>query len=145
VLEAAEEMNAPEVASLGRFLHTKSDALEPQLVKAVEDNIGPSATLVAARALAAERTQTAIPVLMEAYLDEDRGANKDAMARALAKYGKKLVPPVTRELKKRGSNPLIVTLLMELERSEPGLLDELAKDRSKSVREATQAARDRMR
>jgi hypothetical protein len=145
VLLAAEEMNAPEVASLGRFLQTKADGLEAELVKAVEDDIGPSATLVAARALAGERSQTAIPVLVDAYLNAERRGNKDAMARALASYGQKLVPAISRELKKRGSSPLIITLLMELERAHAGLLEGLAKDRSKSVREATQAARDRLR
>ncbi|MGM0555881.1 MAG: hypothetical protein ACQEVA_05855 [Myxococcota bacterium] len=145
VLLAAEEMNAPEVASLGRFLQTKADGLEAELVKVVEENIGPSATLVAARALAGARSQTALPALVDAYLNEDRRGNKDAMARALASYGQKLVPTISRELKKRGSSPLIITLLMELERANSGLLEELAKDRSKSVREATQAARDRIR
>lgn len=145
VLEATEGMNAPEIASLGRFLQTKADGLEAELVKSVEEHIGPSASIVATRALAAERSQTAIPVLLDAYVDEDRRGNKDAMARALATYGEKLVPAITRELKKRGSSPPIITLLIELERAETGLLEQLAKDRSKSVREATQAARDRMR
>ncbi|MFW6053585.1 MAG: hypothetical protein ACOC9J_02115, partial [Persicimonas sp.] len=139
-LEGAENMTTTEVAALARFLETKAEGLEAQLVRCVE-SAGPSATYVAARALASIRSTSAIPTLLEAYRDEDRGGNRRNLARTLAVYGNKLLPGLKRVIKKEGHDDALVMLLVELERQHDGVLAELAKDRSKSVRRAAEAAR----
>lgn len=140
-LHGAENMTATEVAALARFLETKAEGLEAELVRCVESG-GPSATYVAARALVSIRSTPAIPTLLDAYRDEKRRGDKQALARALAQYGDKLLPPLKRAIKKDGHDDALVTLLREMERQHDGLLAELAKDRSKKVRTAASAARD---
>lgn len=141
VLEAAEQMSAPELTALARFLETKADGLEPQLVRAVETG-GPSATFVAARALAEIRSTTALPKLLEAYRDPDRQLNRAAVGRALASYGEKLLPELTSSIQEEGTNEHVVTLLMYLEDEHAGILDDLADHRTDEVREAVERARE---
>ncbi len=139
-LEGAENMTSTEVAALARFLETKAEGLEAQLVRCVE-SAGPSATYVAARALAGIRSTSAIPTLLEAYRDGQRGGNRRNLARTLAVYGNKLLPGLKRVIKKEGHDDALVMLLEELERQHDGVLAELAKDRSKTIRSAADAAR----
>jgi len=142
VMEAAERMAAPEVTALARFLETKADGLEPELVRGVESG-GPSATFIATRALADIKSQSAIPTLVEAYRDSDRQLNRPAMARTLAGYGDKLVPAVTRSIREHGVDEHIVMLLQYLEDESSGLLDEIDDDRSDAVSDAVGRARNR--
>lgn len=142
VLEAAEQMSAPEVTALARFVETKAEGLEPELVRAVETG-GPSATFVAARALAHIKSTTAIPTLIEAYRDSDRRLNHRAVARSMASYGAKFVPPLVRSIREDGANDRVVTLLAYLEQQEAGILEELSKERDEEVRDAAERASER--
>ncbi|QDG53387.1 hypothetical protein FIV42_22365 [Persicimonas caeni] len=139
-LEAAEQMNAPQVAALARFVESKAEGLEAELVRCVESG-GPSATYIAGRALASIRSTSALPTLLDAYCDDQRRGDKEAFARALATYGKKLLPQLKRTIKKEGHDDALVALIRELERQHEGVLAELAKDRSKKVRAAANEAR----
>jgi hypothetical protein len=139
-LDGAENMMASEVVALARFVETKAEGLEAELVRGVESG-GPSATYVAGHALARIRSTPAIPTLLDAFCDDKRGGNKEQFARAIAAYGDKLLPPIKRAIKKGGHDDAIVMLLRELERQHDGILGELAKDRSKTVRNAATAAR----
>jgi hypothetical protein len=141
VMEAAEQMSAPEVTALAKFLESKADGLEAELVRAVE-SAGPSGTFVAARALAKIKSTTAIPTLIEAFRDSDRQLNRQGMARTLATYGKKLKPTLTSSIKKEGADEHVVTLLQYLEEEVEGMLDDLADNRSEAVQDAVQRARE---
>jgi hypothetical protein len=139
-LDGAEKMMTSEVVALARFVETKAEGLEAELVRCVESG-GPSATYVAGQALASIRSTPAIPTLLDAFRDERRRGNKEQLARAIAAYGEKLLPPLKRAIKKDGHDDAIVMLLRELERQHEGILGELAKDRSKNVRNAAAEAR----
>ena len=141
VMEAAEQMSAPEVTALARFLESKADGLEAELVRTVESG-GPSSTFVAARALAKIKSTTAIPTLIEAFRDSDRQLNRQGMARTLATYGKKLKPTLTSSIKKEGVDENVVILLQYLEEEVEGMLDDLADNRSEAVQQAVQRARE---
>lgn len=141
VLEAAESMNAPEIAALARFVETKAGELEAELVRCVE-NGGPSATLVAASALASIKSTSALPVLLEAYSDPARSGDPARLARVLATYADKLVAPVSRAIKKDGASNAMVALLIELDKVEEGTLNQLSRDRSKALRDAARKARE---
>jgi hypothetical protein len=140
VLEAAEQMSAPELTALARFLETKADGLEPQLVRGVETG-GPSATFVAARALADIRSTTALPKLLQAYRDPDRKLNRATVGRALASYGEKLLPELTSSIQEQGIGEHVVTLLMYLEDEHQGILADLADHRDDEVGDAVERAR----
>lgn len=142
VLDAAEEMPAPEVTALARFIESKADVLEPELVRAVE-SAGPSATFVAARALAEIASTSALPTLLEAFRDEGRETNRRGMARALASYGDKLVPPLARSIQQEGVNDDVLLLIQCLEEESPSAVEDLADHRDEDVREAVDSARDR--
>jgi hypothetical protein len=142
VLDAAERMAAPEVTALARFLETKADGLEPELVRAVESG-GPSAMYVAARALAVIESTSALPTLVEAYRDSERQFNRQAMAEALASYGEKLVPAVTRSLREEGGDDDMVTLLAQLQaQTDEDVLEELVDEPDEVVREVAERARN---
>lgn len=140
VLEAAENMSSPEVAALARFLETKAGGLEGELVRSVESG-GPSAVYVAARGLARLRSTSAIPALIDAYGDPKRAGDQERLAEALAEYGEKLMPALTRAIKRDGAQDALVLLLGHIENRVPGTLSELSKDRSKNLREAARLAR----
>ncbi len=142
VLEAAERMSAPEVTALARFLETKADGLEPELVRAVESG-GPSAMYVAARALAEIKSTSALPTLVEAYRDPDRQFNRRAMAETLASYGEKLLPAVTRSLREEGKDEEMVALLAHLQaQTGDDVLEELVDEPDEAVRDAAERARE---
>ncbi|MBA2660967.1 MAG: hypothetical protein H0U74_01625 [Bradymonadaceae bacterium] len=143
VLEASETMNATEIAALAKFFETKADGLETELVRCVETS-GPSATYIAARALVALRSTTAIPVLLEALIDPARQGNKQQLAQALARYGERLMAPLTRAIKRDNGGDSLIILLTYLEHARPGTLTELSRDRSKPLREAARVARTQL-
>lgn len=139
-LETAEKMNAPEVAALALFIESKAGGLEAELVRCVESG-GPSVTYVAARGLAAVKSTSAIPALIEALQDPDRTGDPVRFAEAIAEYGEKVMPALTRAIKRDGANDQLVQLLSALEDRESGTLSSLSKDRSKNLREAARLAR----
>jgi hypothetical protein len=140
VMSATENMNAPEVAALAKFLESKAGALEGELVRAVESG-GPSAVYVSARALATVKSTTALPALLEAIQDTDRSGDMKQLADAIADYGDKLVPALKRAIKRDGPGEALVTLLSALEDRAEGTLSQFSKDRSKNLREAAKLAR----
>lgn len=140
VLNASENMNAPEVAALAKFLESKAGALEGELVRAVESG-GPSAVYVAARALATVKSTTAIPALIEAIQDAKRRGDQQRLADAIADYGEKLVPALKRAIKRAGPEDPLVALLSAVEDRAEGTLSDFSKDRSKNLREAAKQAR----
>lgn len=142
VMERTEEMNAPEVAALAKFLESKAGGLEAELVRCVESG-GPSAAYISARALAVVKSTTAIPVLLDTLLDVDRQDDGSRFVEALAAYGDKLLPALTRAIKRDGPQESLVLLLAHLEDSVEGTLSNLSKDRSKNLREAAKLARQR--
>ncbi len=142
VMTTAEEMSAPEVAALARFVETKANGLEGDLVRTVESG-GPSATFVAAHALTAMRSSTAIPALIDALQDPKRNGNSDRLVRTLSHYGDKLVPALSRVLKKETDDAdVLIELLAQIENYSEGTLNKLSKDRSKKLREAARKARE---
>lgn len=140
VLGAAENMQASEVASLAKFVESKADGLEGELVRCVE-NGGPSATYIAAHGLVSVASTSAIPVLLSALRDKKRQGNRKLLAQKLAEYGDKIVPPLVRSIKRDGHDEAISQLLGAIESVERGTLGKLAKDRHKKVREAAKDAR----
>lgn len=140
VLEASEEMMAGEVASLAKFLETRADGLEGELVRCIEVG-GPSTTYIASHALVQVKSTSAIPTLLDALRDPKRQGNLEVLATTLAGYGEKLVPALTRTIKSKGHDDAIVLLLQRLGSKDEELLNGLAKDRNRKVREAAKAAR----
>lgn len=140
VLEKSAAMTESEVAALAKFLETKAGGLEGELVRSVESG-GPSAVYVAACALAKLRSTSAIPALIEAFQDDGRAGDRERLAAALAEYGDKLIPSLTRAIKRDGPNDHLVLLLTHLEETTQGTLSELSRDRSKNLREAARLAR----
>lgn len=141
VLEASETMSAPEVAALAQFVETKADGLEGELVRCVESG-GPSATYIAAHALASIKSTTALPALLDALTDKERSGDEIRLAATLADYGEKVIAPLTRAIKRDGSKDGLIQLLVRLEDVEEGTLNQLSKDRSKALREAAREARE---
>ena len=140
VLAASEEMMASEVAALARFLETRADGMEAELVRSVEAG-GPSATYIATHALMNIKSTSAIPTLLEALRDKKRQGNLSALAGTLAGYGEKLVPALTRTIKSKGHDDAIVLLLKRLGEQDAELLSRLLKDRNRRVREAAKQAK----
>ena len=139
-LEAAEKMNAAQVAALALFIESKAGGLEAELVRCIESG-GPSATYVAARGLAAVKSTSAIPALIDALIDDQRETDRPRFAEAIAEYGEKLLPALTRAIKRDGPNDHLILLLSALEDRQAGTLSTLSKDRSKNLREAARLAR----
>ena len=140
VLAASETMHASEVAALAKFLESRADGLEGELVRCVEGG-GPSTTYIASHALVNIRSTSAIPVLLEAMRDSGRQGNRQALANTLSGYGDKLLPPLTRIIKRDGHDEAILELLGALERHQEGTLGKLARDRNRKVREAAKQAK----
>jgi hypothetical protein len=140
VLEASEQMSAPEVEALARFIAERADGLEGELVRCVEAG-GPSATYVGARALVEIKSASAIPVLLSALRDPARAGNRSALADVLVAYGERLMGPLTGILRQDGHDEALLELLERYERVWSGTLDKLARDRNKRVREAARLAR----
>jgi|GEM_PF-2002305 len=140
VLEGSEEMMAGEVASLAKFLETRADGLEGELVRCIESG-GPSATYIASHALVQVKSTSAIPTLLDALRDPKRQGNLEVLATTLAGYGDKLVPALTRTIKSKGHDDAVVALLRRLGQRDEELLNNLAKDRNRRIREAAKAAR----
>ena len=63
------------------------------------------------------------------------------MARTLSAYGDKLVPQLMRVIKNDGHDEALAMLLAALDKQDQGLLNRLAKDRHRKVREAAKEAR----
>jgi hypothetical protein len=140
VLEASEQMSAPEVAALARFMAARADGLEGELVRCVEAG-GPSATYIAARALVEIKSTSAIPVLLGALRDPARAGNRGALADVLVAYEERLMGPLTGILRQDGHDDALLDLLDRYERVWPETLSKLARDRNKRVREAARLAR----
>lgn len=140
VLEGSEEMMAGEVASLAKFLETRADGLEGELVRCIEAG-GPSATYIASHALVQVKSTSAIPTLLDALRDPKRQGNLEVLATTLSGYGDKLVPALTRTIKSKGHDDAVITLLKKLGQRDEELLNTLAKDRNRRVRDAAKAAR----
>lgn len=136
-LATADEMNAPEVAALARFMEGRAKGMEAELVRTVESG-GPSSVYVATRSLAASRSSTAIPAVLDALDDDARRGDARRLTAAVAFYGEKLLPELRRVIKRDGPKETWVALLREVERHAPGTIDDFARDRSKSLREAAQ-------
>ncbi len=143
VLETAERMAAPEVTALARFFETQAEGLESELVSAVESS-GPSATYIAARALADIESTSGLPTLLEAYRDSGRQINRPAIAETLAAYGDQLISAVTRSVREDGIDEEVVTLLAHVdEQVDEALLETLIDEHDDEVREAAERARNR--
>lgn len=140
VLSRAENMQAPEIAALAKFIESKADGLEGTLVRALQ-NVGPGGTYVITYALAAVGSSSAIPSLLDALRDPKRQGNRGALARTLSAYGDKLVPQLMRVIKNDGHDEALAMLLAALDKQDQGLLNRLAKDRHRKVREAAKEAR----
>ncbi len=147
VFTAADTMNATEVAALSRFAETRAKDLIPELVDAI-DRCGPSALYIAARALVAQRdvsgVNTAIPALLNALIDPERGANQPQLVQTIAHFGDSLVQPLMRAIKQNVADKSLIALLGQLESERPGTLAEFARDRSKPLRDAAVSARTRL-
>ena len=140
VLGRAEELQGPQLVALTRFVESKADGLEGSLVRALE-SAGPSATYVVTHALTRIASSSAIPALLDALRDPKRQSARQALARAMASYGERLMPALMRIIKNDGHDDALALLLFELDRRDPGLLNRLAKDRHRRVREAAKDAR----
>lgn len=143
VLIASEEMLAAEVIGLSKFMESRADGMETELVRGVEAG-GPSATYIATHALAHIRSTSSLPVLLEALRDNKRSGNRKALAEALSQYGDKLLPAIMNLIKRKGHDDAILDVLVALEKREPNTLGKLAKDRHRRVREAGKAAKKRL-
>ncbi len=139
-LERSEQMSAPEIAALARFVETRADGLEVELVRAVEQG-GPSATYIAARALVSIRSTSAIPTLLDAARDPARQGNLQALVAALGGYGDRLVPQLMRLIKRDGHDDALIAIIQAVEQRSAGAIARLARDRNKRVREAARLAR----
>ncbi len=138
VLEAAEELNGSQVAALARFTQARADGLEGALMQSL-DSAGPSATLVAARGLASIGSTASMPRLLDAARDPARRG--PALAHCLALFEDKLVPLLSRALKKNPDDDDLVAVLAALEQTRKGTLDELANERDDELKEAASKAR----
>ncbi len=142
VLEASESMNSPEVAALARFVETKSGSLEGELVRSL-GSMGPSGSYVAIHALAAIRSSTAIPAILDIINDPITRGDANRLVRVIAQYGDRLLPALTRAVKRDGALSEYVNLLAALEDVQSGTLANLSKDRSKVLRDAARLAREK--
>lgn len=140
VLDSVEGMDAGEVEAVSRFCEERADELEAALVQAL-DGAGPSATLVAGRALAAIGSAAALPRLLEVVGDNAVNDGKSSLVRCLARFGDKLLPPLSRALKANPDDDALLAVLAALETHREGTLDELAEERSDSLQRAAQRAR----
>jgi len=142
VLEASESMNSPEVAALARFVETKSGSLEGELVRSL-GSMGPSGSYVAIHALSSIRSSTAIPAILDIIKDPVKRGDANRLVRVIAQYGDRLLPALTRAVKRDGTLPEYVNLLAALEDVQSGTLANLSKDRSKVLRDAARMAREK--
>ena len=143
VMTAAEEMTAGEIAALARFVECTCDNLEAPLIRVLESS-GPSATYVAARALAASRSRPALPLLLAALRDGSRELNREAVARTLVQgYGADLLPELTRTIEEQGADEPLLLLLSALERHHVGTLERLSRDGHERVRQAVEVTASR--
>jgi hypothetical protein len=143
VLEASEAMNAAQVAALAKFIEVRADGLEAALIQGIE-GAGPAGTFIAARALATVGSSASLPRLLEALGDPKRRGHGRRLAKTLAQFGEKLLPPLTRALKVTPEDEALLATLSALEEVRPGTLDELASDRSQGLRHAAQLVRQRV-
>ncbi len=147
VFTAADTMNATEVAALSRFTESRSENLVPELIEAL-NSCGPSALYIATRALVAQRNtpgvNNAVPALLNALVDPERGAHQPQLVQALAHFGDLLVQPLMRAIKQNTDDKSLIALLGHLETERPGTLAEFARDRSKPLRDAAVSARSRL-
>lgn len=142
VMEGAETMSSPEVAALARFVETKSDSLEGELVRSL-GTMGPSGSYIAVHALSAIRSSTAIPAILDILRDPTRHGDVQRLVRVIAQYGDRLLPALTRAIKRDGTAAEYVELLAAIEDVQGGTLANLSKDRSKVLRDAARLAREK--
>ncbi len=143
VLEAAEEMNAAQVTALAKFVEVRVDGLEPALIQSLDD-LGAAGTFIAARALAAVGSSASLPKLLEALQDPNRRGHGRRLAKTLAKFGDRLLPPLTRALKTAPEDEALLRGLEALDEARPGTLEELASDRSQVLRKVAKVVRERV-
>lgn len=141
VLEAADKMDESGVSALARFVEARADGLEAVLMR-VLDETGPNGTFIAARALAAIESTAAIPRLLEAVCDPDRSGDEGRIARCLALFGDKLVPPLSEQLQETPEDQDLLEVLAGLEQLRSGTIDELAGQRDEQLQEAADRARE---
>ncbi|MFB6264639.1 MAG: CpXC domain-containing protein [Bradymonadaceae bacterium] len=141
VMETAEKMTAAEVAALARFLETKAEGLEAELVRSVE-SAGPNGTFAATRALAQVRSTSALPTLVRTYRDDSRDFDVEKMARALAGYEDKILPTLRQSIQREGVDERVVRLIRELDERDESLVERLENDRSEEVQRAASRALD---
>lgn len=142
VLDAADTMNAPEVAALARFVETKADTLEGEMVR-VLGSVGPSGTYVAVHALSSIRSTSAISIILDVLRDPVQRGDVSRLVRAVAQYGDRVLPALTRAIKRDGPMDEYVDLLAVLEDAVSGTIANLSKDRSKVLRDAARMAREK--
>ena len=139
ILEAAEKLNAAQLEALTRFVEVRADGLEAALMQGL-NQAGPAATYLVARALVGLGTTAALPRLLDALGDRERRGPGKRLAECLAGYGDKLLPPLSRELKKKPESGALLSLLSELEKVRPGTLEELRSDRNPELQKAAERA-----
>lgn len=139
VLEALEDFNAAELAALTRFVEVRADGLEAALMQGLERG-GPNCAYLTARALAGLGTTAALPRLLQAQRDDHRRGPGRQLARALARYGEKLLPTLTKELRKTPEDLHLLSVLSEVEKLHPGTIQGLKKERSKELQKAASLA-----
>lgn len=141
VLEHSAKMSPQEVAALARFMETKAGSLEGELVRCLELK-EPNAVYVAAYALSGIRSASAIPALVDVLSDASRYGDLHRLVDTLAQYGERIVPALSRAIKRDGIQEPFTQLLASLETVHPGTLSNLSKDRSKVLRDSARMARD---
>ena len=139
VLQASEKMQTGEIAAIATFLETRSDGLEGPLVRALE-HAGPSTIYIVAHALASQKNEDALPTLLGALDDPARQGNPKALAKVLSSYGSNILPSLANHIKSHGPTRHTTTLLHELGKQDPSLLDTWSKDPHNAVRQAAQNA-----
>lgn len=140
VMEAAEEMNAAQMTALIRFVEVRADGLEAALMQALDD-AGPAGTRLAARALAYIGCTAALPRLLDAVRDPNRRGYGRNLAHCLARFGDKLLPPLSRALKSSPDDPDLLSVLAALESVRPGTLEEMASNRNEGLKRAAEEAK----
>lgn len=141
VLEHSAKMSPQEIAALARFMETKAGSLEGELVRCLELK-EPNAVYIAAYALSGIRSASAIPVLVDILSDASRYGDLHRLVETLSQYGERIVPALSRAIKRDGIQEPFTQLLASLETVHPGTLSNLSKDRSKVLRDSARLARE---
>ena len=116
--------------------------LEAALIQSL-DEAGTSGTYIGALALSAIGSTGALPRLIDALTDPNRRGHGRRLAKTLARFGDKLLPPLSRALKASPEEYSLLAALEALEQTRPGTIDEFAADRSQNLRTAARLVRER--